>query len=74
MKCSVNSRSQIVFRIDIFRKLSLVAPEIYVIAIKFANFSAFCAISFESRAFFATAPWKRLTIEMALENISLGDE
>ena len=45
MKCSENSRSQIVFRTDIFRKLSLVAPEIYIIAIKCANFSTFCAIS-----------------------------
>ena len=26
------------------------------------------------RAFFATAPWKRLTNEMALEITSLGDE
>ena len=37
MKCSENSRQQIVFRTDIFRKLSLVAPEIYIIAIKWAN-------------------------------------
>ena len=73
MKCSENSRSQIVLRTDIFRKLSLVAPKIYIIAIKCANFSTFCATSCESRAFFATAPWKRLTNEMALEIISLGD-
>ena len=52
MKCSENSKSQIVFRTDIFRKLSLVAPEIYIIAIKCANFSTFCAISCESRAHF----------------------
>ena len=50
MKCSENSRSQIVLRTDIFRKLSLVAPEIYIIAIKCDNFSTFCAI--ESRAHF----------------------
>ena len=43
-----------------FRKLSLGAPEVYIIAIKCANFSTFCAISCDSRAhFFATAPWKR---------------
>ena len=30
-KCSENSRSQIVFRTDIFRKLSLGAPVIYVV-------------------------------------------
>ena len=52
MKRSENSKSQIVFRTDIFRKLSLVAPEIYIIAIKCANFSTFCAISCESRAHF----------------------
>ena len=75
MKCSENSKSQIVFRTDIFRKLSLVAPEIYIIAIKRANFSTFWAISYDSRAhFFATAPLKRLTNKMALEIISLGDE
>ena len=28
-KCSENSRSQIVFRTDIFRKLTLGAPEFY---------------------------------------------
>ena len=41
-----------VFRTDIFRKLSLVALEICIIAIKCANFSTFCAISCESRAHF----------------------
>ena len=51
-KCSENSRSQIVFRTDIFRKLSLGAPEIYIIAIKCAIFSTFCAISCDSRAHF----------------------
>ena len=51
-KYSENSRSQIVFRTDIFRKLSLGAPEIYIIAIKCANFSTFCAISCDSLAHF----------------------
>ena len=47
-----------VFRTDIFRKLSLVAPEICIIAIKCANFSTFCAISCESRAHFFQH-WRR---------------
>ena len=52
VKCCENSKSQIVFRTDIFRELSLGAPEIYIIAIKCAIFSTFCAISCDSRAHF----------------------
>ena len=38
-------------------------------------FSTFCAISCDSRAhFFATAQWKGLRNEMALEITSVGDE